>query len=474
MNEAARDPNAVDWSNDLLSYREVGESFSSLVSSITDSRVISIEAGFGRGKTFFRRRWAKDLCARGECVIEIDAQASDHSGDPLITFVGALVAAVPEKEGARRAQALEAGKKIAGVVGRTLLRAVFREGADELISLGTGEALENSGGGKAVEAAIDGVSKGLSDLAGQMIDTQLATERVRIKELPDQIVALRDTLIAETGQKRVVVLVDELDCCHPEYALRFLEAMKLVFNTDGFVFCLLVNADYLESLAAHRFGIASRGESYLEKFLDIRLRLPDPKDHIGNAAKGLAMKLPLGVPFGPDEHFGLAPAAELAAVLAPASGLSMRQIERVFLKIEMALRRYKETPIDCPLIMALAFQEGLRNQESDSYKQFSRIVEASLPRRKFTVEAHKKHNTAIEAENKNTFQSEMRAAGAWIRFVDENFPALNTLNDSVMDLSPEEQKFVRWAKHLALAKTYIPRHEAMLNAVQRLMAAGTT
>ncbi len=78
------------WGKDLLNVKARGETFTSLIKSIDDSKVISIEAGFGRGKTFFRQAWAKHLKAAGEVVIEIDAQKSDHSGDPVVTFIGAL------------------------------------------------------------------------------------------------------------------------------------------------------------------------------------------------------------------------------------------------------------------------------------------------------------------------------------------------------------------------------------------------
>ncbi len=57
------------WGEDLLGFSEQGAAFNSLIKSINDHRTISIEAGYGHGKTFFRERWAKQLEAAGECVI---------------------------------------------------------------------------------------------------------------------------------------------------------------------------------------------------------------------------------------------------------------------------------------------------------------------------------------------------------------------------------------------------------------------
>ncbi|SEB40995.1 hypothetical protein [Rhodobacter sp. 24-YEA-8] len=63
---------AAPWKDDGLGFAAIGDTVTSLIKSIDDSKVISIEAGFGHGKTFFRRAWAQQLRASGELVIEID------------------------------------------------------------------------------------------------------------------------------------------------------------------------------------------------------------------------------------------------------------------------------------------------------------------------------------------------------------------------------------------------------------------
>ena len=72
------------WKDDLLGYAGIAETFTHLVQSIEyreDSldkgKVISIEAGFGQGKTFLRENWAEQMRRMGEVVIEIDAQQSE-------------------------------------------------------------------------------------------------------------------------------------------------------------------------------------------------------------------------------------------------------------------------------------------------------------------------------------------------------------------------------------------------------------
>ncbi|MEQ5871414.1 hypothetical protein J4E08_16120 [Sagittula sp. NFXS13] len=157
---------------------------------------------------------------------------------------------------------------------------------------------------------------------------------------------------------RVVILIDGLDRCHPEYTIRLLEAMKLVFAQKGFVFVLMVNANYLETLAAHRFGEFEKGERYLEKFVNLRLSLTAAAGQLGEAARHLASDLPLAIPFGENSEFTVERAAQLAADLAQTSDLSFRQIKRLLEKVEIALRCYQDRPLDCPLLVLLAFRDA--------------------------------------------------------------------------------------------------------------------
>ena len=208
------------WHDDRLGYRELGETFTNLVTSITDTRVISIEAGFGHGKTYFRKNWAQHLRDAGEVVIEIDAMLSDHSGEPVVTFLGAMLEQIATADPSNLEKAKVAAKKMGGVVVRAGLKAVLRSGAEEIIDF----AAEQSDSAT-LDEIIEGVGGTLSDVAAGMIDSQLATENARKRELPEQLSILRDLLTEEKGAERVIVIVDELDRCHPEYAIALLEAM---------------------------------------------------------------------------------------------------------------------------------------------------------------------------------------------------------------------------------------------------------
>lgn len=458
------------WKDDLLGYSGIAETFTHLIQSIDDTKVISIEAGFGQGKTFLRENWAKHLRALGEVVIEIDAQQSDHSGEPVITFLGALLAAMPEQERTKLAEIGAKGVKLAGAVTRAVTRAILKNGAEELIETVSDLASSKVDGADIFKETISDLEEGMSKYAQQLIASQLAAETARTEELPAQIEALRNALTAGREHKRVVVLIDELDRCHPDYTIAFLEAMKLVFNRADFVFCLFVNADYLESLAQHRFGTKDAGERYLEKFVDIRLRLEPSKEEVKAATRALAMQQPLAIPFGEGPAFSVEHAAILAGEIVARNDLSFRQIKRVLGKVDLALRCYRGRPIDCSLLVLIAFEELVLN----STKGDSDAIDPEEWRKQYLERAA----LSPKATNKLSYPLALLRAqtidprAPEIRFVETNCPDfLNSklhklLAPPEVDASPKE--VCSWIIR-SLGPRYIPEHQAMLNAVHRLM-----
>lgn len=465
------------WDGDLLGVRELGETFTKLVQSIDGSKVISIEAGFGRGKTFFRKRWAAHLRAEGEVVVEIDAQQSDHSGDPVVTFIGALVAALGPTEESRLKKAKDAGLKYTGVAARVLAKAVLRQGADDLIEAVEGNLVADDSG-EVLKAAVDGFGDGMSKFASETIAAQLVAEEARQKEMPEQLDALRKALTADAATDRVVIIIDELDRCHPEYAIALLEAMKLVFDRDGYVFVLMVNAEYLEKVAAHRFGAAKEGEPYLEKFVDMRLSLGSGDEVIGEAARALALELPEpGVPFGEGSEFTVKRAAQVAADLAPLSGLSMRQIKRVLLRVELALRCYREVPVDVALLVWLGF--GISSGGTISATVLPRCEVAPLdgvterdwshldefiPAVRYRYDTLKRTGQPYEMLNEVELDGRSALPRDRYRF----------FCSSGNRAPVSEEKGIRESSNSmieeGLAPWYIPEHQAMLDAVHKIAA----
>ncbi|NIY80024.1 NTPase [Celeribacter sp. HF31] len=450
---------ASPWADDLLEYEKLGETFTRLIQTVDDSKVISIEAGFGHGKTFFREAWAKHLRQAGEVVIEVDAQRSDHSGDPVVTFLGALLAELPVEEKGKVQKAGALGRKYGGVVARSLTKAVLKAGADEVIDAVSGEIGEVFEGQEALQSMADSVGEEMSKTAAQMIATQLAAEKAIQKELPAQLDALKAELTKGKETDRVIILIDELDRCHPEYAIALLEAMKHVFDRPGYVFCLMVNADYLEKVAQHRFGAHGEGERYLDKFVDLRLALKATAEAKGRATYQLVLQqLDIGTPYSDDETFSIEAAAKLTASIVVNSDLSFRQIKRILDRVEIALRCYVEMPLDRSMLIYLAFcHSGTRFTFEESWLPQAILVPVSVRKTLLGSEEREEKNRE-ELRQKNREKEERRKAGLEPLFGAERmFPPKHIV-------TPYQKQAKIFGPH------YIPDHEAVLNAAHALMA----
>ena len=300
----------------------------------------------------------------------------------------------------------------------------------------------------------------MSKIAGQAIASQMAAEKVRKIELPQQLDALRTALLAGSENDRVIIIVDELDRCHPEYAISFLEATKLIFNQSGFIFCLMVNAEYLENLARHRFGASGDDEKYLDKFIDIRLHLEPKKEMFKAAIFELARELPLNIPYAEQSDFSLEHAADLASKLADHTQVSMRKAKRILFKVEVALRCYADRPLDASLLIYLAFQDEVGDAIPSDF----------LPRSFLTPEEGISHLNNYESRNHSSLSEENRWHNYRNKLIREKAPELLKLPLDRYGISHKDSSHDWVTAFKYLAPHYIPSHRKILDAIATLVA----
>jgi hypothetical protein len=81
----------------------------------------------------------------------------------------------------------------------------------------------------------------------------------------------------------IYVLIDELDRCRPLYAIRMLEAVKHLFDTDGVVFIVATDTEQLAESVRAVYGANFDSRKYLYRFFDrtYRFRKPDGSKFVG-------------------------------------------------------------------------------------------------------------------------------------------------------------------------------------------------
>lgn len=250
---------------DLLDRKRFSQRLSELVDNIEDPCVIAVDGAWGSGKSYFLRRWvgahAKENSGKA-LTVYFDAFEHDFLDDPLIGLVGVM--AERFETGASDKKGIwKAGKKIVAKIWRPTLR--------------IGAALATSGISEFTGPAVDGILAGVQaevDKSSEEFWKREDGKRAAIAEFRSflaNLTAPKD----DAGLSRIVVVVDELDRCRPDYALALLETIKHFFSVPNVHFVLGVNLTELENIVKSRYGIQTAARDYIRKFVTIKIQLPD-------------------------------------------------------------------------------------------------------------------------------------------------------------------------------------------------------
>jgi predicted KAP-like P-loop ATPase len=75
------------------------------------------------------------------------------------------------------------------------------------------------------------------------------------------------------GNRRIVVLIDDLDRCSPENVVAVLESINLVMDIPGFIFVLALDYDVLVRAVSYKYPHVS-GHILIEKMVQVPFRVP--------------------------------------------------------------------------------------------------------------------------------------------------------------------------------------------------------
>ena len=259
------------WSNDVLDLKGFGGTLSSMIVSVEQPFVISVKGEWGSGKSVFLRRLNADLELKSIPVVHVDAWKSDHYEDPIYSLISAVEARLEVHERANASTADEI---------KTISRSLFGSAAKVVAPLMkiAGAAADMVTGG-AVGNLADGIGQlgeALLQANDEKVDAQEAF-RASLIEARDVLLKRNDKSVPRPfSNEKIVILVDELDRCRPDYAIRLLERIKHFFDIKGIVFVIAVDGKNLHNAVNSLYGPSVESEVYLRKFFDIEMYLPRP------------------------------------------------------------------------------------------------------------------------------------------------------------------------------------------------------
>jgi hypothetical protein len=307
-----------------------------LFGRLEDGTVALFTGRWGTGKTTFIKRWLRYLEHHNQPAVYIDAFSVDFIESPFVAITGAISEAVVAKgksDDPRYKQFTQAAAKVGKSFAPTLTKIGIKAATFGLIGTAELDALERAAESAAADVA-DHVSAAIEDAIAEHAknNSRIATLRERLSEIPGALKSEADS-DDTTDQPTLIVIVDELDRCKPDFALGVLETIKHFFGAPRVHFVLCTNRDHLELSVKHKYGSFDAAREYLEKFFDFEIHF-DQNYELGFSSVLVHIEtLSSDIPTDDRRKEEI---RRFVSAIATAHRLTFRQVESVFLNIKLA------------------------------------------------------------------------------------------------------------------------------------------
>ena len=362
------------FANDLLMNHVRAQALTNLIQRARPPYVIAVDAGWGNGKTTFLRMLKQELQNEGFGVIAFNAWEHDFTDNPVTTLAGEIVKQTKSfGQKSLRRRATELAKAVAPIA--------IEIGAGTIPAAATG----NVPG--AAANSIKGALK-LLRILGQ--NDPVAKYAQTTNGICNFKKALRETATEVACQhdgKPMIVAIDELDRCRPDFALRFLEIVKHFFSTPHTVFVITTNLDQMAQTVRAVYGQNFNAEEYLDRFFDLPCKLThinkdafisDRLRDIQRHWIGLETISPGENVFGslPKPHQSMpedmTTATQLLKAYCEKSQISLRRIDKIANRIRLILDLLEYTHSEA--VVAITIVSIIRDGDPGTYQ---RILDGS-------------------------------------------------------------------------------------------------
>lgn len=273
---------ADPFKNNVLDRKANIEILTQFITSYEQSIVLCIDAGWGQGKTTFIKMWQQYLKNQDIPTIYFNAWESDYTDDALIALIGEIGLSIQELVGEDKTTA----EKIIGRIYK-LVANFTKAAAPTIANLGIKAA---SGG----LISADEISTAFGNLSESLVKeqiTQYEESRKTLGSFKEALSELARCYADGDAHKPLVIFIDELDRCRPNFAIEVLEKAKHLFNVDNIVFVLATDKTQLGHSIRAVYGQGLDVNGYLRRFIDFDYLLPSPvkSDYIISLAKQLGL-----------------------------------------------------------------------------------------------------------------------------------------------------------------------------------------
>ena len=265
--------------HDEFNRKPIAENIIRLLTSDIDLSPMVIDGGWGTGKTEFCQKLIRLMGQQHPDYqpIYIDAFRSDHSGEPLLALLAEIIkACTPEDTDGKPSERKRLTREISKLAkfgiktgANALFRYFLKQSMDDLA-----EEFRQITDEQEAKNAAEAVTEVAAKITDYTIDATVEALLKEQIEAEKNLETLKACLTELAEDKPIILFIDELDRCRPDYAVDMLEVIKHVFDIENVKVVLVTNTKQLRAAINHRYGAEVDAQKYLDKFLKYSFALP--------------------------------------------------------------------------------------------------------------------------------------------------------------------------------------------------------
>lgn len=253
---------------DILNRDEFVAQLVSLVENISDNKTstcFAINGAWGSGKSFVLDMFEEQLSViQSEAtfndkyfVVHYNCWKYDYYEEPLIAIVSSILTEID-----RKTKLIPDSEKRSKAIG------VLKSASEALLTVGN--VMVKAKTGIDLKTGFETLLKGRKNGIEEFNQKHGYDKYFQLNKVID---TLSESLQKIADEYTVVIIVDELDRCVPEYAIKVLERLHhLTEDKCNIITVVAVDKEKLKESINHIFGFKSAGE-YLKKFINFDITL---------------------------------------------------------------------------------------------------------------------------------------------------------------------------------------------------------
>lgn len=258
------------YEKDLLSRKVFVDRMIEVTEIIATNRknvCYALNGAWGVGKSFVldlfeqyvKNEQSEETASNKYFLFHYNCWEYDYYEEPLVAIVSSMLDEIEKQEKLFSSQAKSLIKSALKIIGKGLLAK-----GNEFVEEKTGINLEEVAA--AVKDANDARIKELEE--NKKFDSNFNFKKA--------LNAMKETVKSISKEKTLIFVVDELDRCLPEYAIKVLERLHHVFdNIPNVQVIIAVDKKQFEHTVKNIYGEGTNVDKYLAKFIDFEMSLDE-------------------------------------------------------------------------------------------------------------------------------------------------------------------------------------------------------